>query len=64
MLEGFEIHVCSAHVDLQARHGGAWKPTFLMVRSPTFLDCVYIYTAGKYRYDKQVPIEAYLSRFG
>jgi hypothetical protein len=29
------------HVGLQARHGGAKNPTFLMVRNPTFLHCVY-----------------------
>jgi hypothetical protein len=42
----------------RGRDGGAKNPTFLMVRNPTFLHCVYIATAGKYAYDNQVPIEA------
>ena len=32
------------------RHGGAENPTFPMVRNPTFLNCFYIFTTGKYHY--------------
>jgi len=50
------------HVDLQARHNGAWKPTFLMVRNPTFLHCVYICTTGNYGYDNPASNGAYSPR--
>jgi hypothetical protein len=46
------------------RRHGTHEPTFLMVRNPTLLHCVYMAAADTYGHDNQVSIEVKMSRSG